>query len=131
MKTSTARSKPPSKCLKHFEGLPLSRFAASPSLATREGDDILAAGRLLLDVLDLECASFQAQLIDSQLADEYAPLCPGVFLFGQLESLARFVYRDTRHAARRVIVDHAHGLHQRVHGGGADKLPAALFEFFG
>ena len=37
---------------------PLSRFAPSPSLAAREGNDILAAGLPLLDVSFLERASF-------------------------------------------------------------------------
>ncbi|MPS91314.1 MAG: hypothetical protein E2585_21895 [Comamonas sp.] len=41
--------------LKH----PLSRCAASPSLATREGDDAFAARRLLLGVPGLERAGFQ------------------------------------------------------------------------
>ncbi|MPS88197.1 MAG: hypothetical protein E2585_05835 [Comamonas sp.] len=37
--------------------LPLSGCAASPSLATREGDDTFAARRLLLGVSEMGCAS--------------------------------------------------------------------------
>ena len=37
---------------------PLSRFAPSPSLASREGDDTFAARRLLLGISGLERASF-------------------------------------------------------------------------
>ena len=39
---------------------PLSGFAASPSLASREGDDSFAAGRPLLAVTDIGQACFEA-----------------------------------------------------------------------
>ena len=38
--------------------LPLSRFASSPSLASREGDNTFAAGRPLLGVSGLDLCQF-------------------------------------------------------------------------
>ena len=40
---------------------PLSRFAPSPSLASREGDDTLGAGRPILGVSELGSASLEAR----------------------------------------------------------------------
>src|SRR5450830_122640 len=50
---------------------------------------------------------------------------------GSVEGGAPAQGQRARMAALQVVVDQAHGLHEGVHGGGADKTPAAFLQVFG
>uniref|UniRef100_A0A2G7T6H4 Uncharacterized protein n=1 Tax=Chryseobacterium sp. B5 TaxID=2050562 RepID=A0A2G7T6H4_9FLAO len=75
---------------------PLSGCAASPSLATREGDDALAAGRRgrprpLLGVPLVGTCCLLEQCMAQVLDDVTLPACPaqaGAFFFGNNQSSA-------------------------------------------
>ena len=51
--------------------LPLRRFAPSPSLASREGDDAIAARRLLLKMVDMTPPK---AMIDAELQQRWATI---------------------------------------------------------
>src|SRR5690606_39035903 len=64
------------------------------------------------------CADFSKSAYSAAISGGTHEACPGLLAFGVMM------------AARAVVVDHAHRLHEGVHGGWADELPAELLQVF-